>query len=229
MSEILIVVPARGGSKRVPRKNITPLGGMPLLEWTLIAAKRGLPQTRLIVSTEDDEIARLTNDLGVQVIKRPVDLATDIASTEGVLLHVIDSVASDSVTPDWVMCLPPSSPFRSPDTIAKVAQHAGQDDLIDCYFTVTESRGDFWRPAADGVWRRMEADAPRRQQDREPLYEENSAIYLTRISALRQTNFIMGSCAIGIPMDQVEATDINTPKDIQFANALITAGLARTP
>ncbi|HER26350.1 MAG TPA: acylneuraminate cytidylyltransferase family protein, partial [Rhodospirillales bacterium] len=153
MPEIVIVVPARGGSKRVPRKNIAPLGGKPLLHWTLARAAEGLPLATLIVSTEDDEISHVAEQAGARVIKRPIEICGDGASTESALLHVLDQPGLD---PDWVMCLPPSSPFRSAATIARVAGMAGQDGSVDCYFTVTESRGDFWRPGPTGNWLRME-------------------------------------------------------------------------
>jgi CMP-N-acetylneuraminic acid synthetase len=222
MPEIVIIVPARGGSKRVPRKNIVALGGRPLLEWTLARAHQALPDKKLIVSTDDDEISRIAKNSGALVIKRPEKISGARASTESTLLDVNDQLGYD---PDWVMCLPPTSPFRSTAIISTIAAMAGQDGAVDCYFTVTESRGDFWRPERDGSWLRMEPDAPRRQQDRIPLYEENSAIYLTRVSALRETGFIMGNRAVGVPMVPHEAIDINTADDIKLAEALLQANL----
>jgi len=221
----IVIIPARGSSKRVPRKNIRLLAGRPLLEWTIIVARKGTRDVPVIVSTEDDEIATVARNAGAEVVARPAALAKDDASTEAVLLHVLDARRDSGFEdPDWVACLPPTSPFRRIDTLRQFMQMTDKSD-VDCLLSVTETRGDFWHPQSDGNWERLFPDAPRRQQDRDSLFEENSAYYMTRISSLRETGSILGHRRLGVPIDPIEAMDINTPNDLVIAEALVTAGL----
>lgn len=215
---MLVVVPARGGSKRVPRKNIALLGGRPLLAIALDAIRRAgiLPET--VVSTEDADIAAVARAEGCRVVDRPENLAADAAATEAVLLHALELTKSDGWQAEWVMTLPPTSPFRRAETIRDfIARARSAPEDVDCLMSVTENRGDFWRQNPAGDWQRLFPSAPRRQQEREPLYEENSAIYVTRVSALIATGSILGRKTQGIPIDVREAFDINTPADLQLA------------
>lgn len=111
---ILGVTPARGGSKGVPRKNLKPLCGKPLIAWTVEAAKTSRLLDRYVVSTEDDEIANVVRQWGAEVIERPRELATDEATTLSVLKHVLTKIPADTV-----LLLQATSPVR-------------QVDLIDC-------------------------------------------------------------------------------------------------
>ena len=103
-----------------------------------------------------------------------------------------------------------------------MAEQAPAD--LDCLMSVTETRGDFWRRSG-ARWHRLFPDAPRRQQDREPLFEENSAFYLTRSIALVDTGSILGRRVEGVPVDRLEGFDINTLADLPLAEAIIASGL----
>lgn len=228
MPKFLVVVPARGGSKRVPGKNIRPLGGRPLLAHTLacaVSADLGCP---IIVSTEDPAIADVARSCGVAVIDRPAALATDTASTEDVLLHVLDAMSP--ARPEWVITLPPTAPFRRASTLRRFTDAiAGAPELQDCLMSVTEDRGDFWTLSADGSLGRLFPNAPRRQQDRAPLYLENSAIYVTRVAALEATRSVLGNRVRGIAIDRLEGFDINDELDFAIAEALLAAGVTHAP
>lgn len=226
---MLIVIPARGGSKRVPRKNIQPLAGVPLLAYTLAAAVAAELSAPPLVSTEDAEIAAVATAWGAAVIERPAALAADTASTEAVLLHALEQAERQRAI-TWVMTLPPTSPFRSAATIRRFAALATQDDIsADCIMSVTENRGDFWRMSSDGRLHRLFPNAPRRQQDREPLYEENSAVYLTRAAALRETGSILGRGVAGLAIPPREAFDINTADDLRLAEAVVASDPSLIP
>lgn len=219
---MIIVIPARGGSKRLPHKNIHPLKGKPLLAYTLEAiAATGL-NIPTYVSTDDERIASVARAYpGVEVIMRPAEIAGDTSSTESVLLHVLDILAERKQAPQWLMTLPPTSPFRTASTIHGFAEAVeGCADDIDCLMSVTENRGDFWCMGPDGRMDRLFPDAPRRQQDRTPLYEENSAVYVSRTKALRDTGFILGRAVRGIPIPALEGFDINNPEDMRLAECL---------
>lgn len=221
---IVQIVPARGGSKRIPRKNIVPLGGRPLMAWTLEAAlASGVGPC--VVSTEDAEIAAVAGDCGAEVVDRPAELAGDTASTEAAVLHVLDTLAGRGRHYEWVMLLQPTSPFRGAEAIRRVAALAGADQPADCVMTVTETRADFWRgERPEQRITRLFPDAPRRQQAREPLYEENSAIYLVRVATLRETGSVLGRHVAGVPVSPLEGFDINTAWDFELAEALMARG-----
>ena len=219
---MIIVIPARGGSKRLPRKNIRPLGGKPLLAYTIEAARDAEIPAPLIVSTEDEEIAEIAKVYGAEVLLRPAQIAADDSPTEAALLHVLDEKQKEGVSPEWVMTLSPTSPFRSSKTIRMFYDAArGTGDDVDCYMSVSEDRRDFWRLEESGYLRRLFPDAPRRQQQREPLYEENSAIYVSRVSALRRTGIVLGDAVKPFILDPIEALDINTAHDFWLAESLV--------
>jgi len=219
---LIIVIPARGGSKRLPRKNIRPLRGKPLLAYTIEAALEAAISAPLIVSTDDDEISMVAQEYGAEVIMRPRELAADDSPTEATLCHALDAKEREGAQADWVMTLSPTSPFRTGQTICSFYEAAiSGGKCIDCYMSVTEDRGDFWRLNADGLAERLFPDAPRQQQSREPLYEENSAIYVTRVAALRRTGSILGESVVPIALDPLEALDINTAHDFWIAESLM--------
>ena len=176
----------------------------------------------LIVSTDDDEIAETARQYGAEAVMRPAELAADDSSTEAALLHVLDSKEGAGLSADWVMTLAPTSPFRCGATIRQFHDAAlASGDDIDCYMAVTEDRGDFWLMQEDGSGQRLFPDAPRRQQSRAPLYEENSAIYVSRVSALRRSGIILGDRVKPLAIDPFEALDINTAYDFWLAESLI--------
>ena len=220
-SRLVVVVPARGGSTRVPGKNMRTLAGRPLLGHTLrLAVDAGLGD-RTVVSSDDGAALALAADFGVRGLMRPPEFATAEASTESVLLHVLDTLASDGVEVEWVMTLPPTSPFRQLETVrAMLRRVEDEPEASDCLMTVTEDRRDLWRMDAGGVMERLFPQAPRRQQDRSPLFEENSAVYLTKVAALRATGSVLGRSVRGHVIDPIEAWDINTETDLVIAEAL---------
>lgn len=226
---MIVVVPARGGSKRIPLKNIADLAGKPLLAYTVKAAIDAAVATNIYVSTEDERIAKVAREHGAKVIVRPAAFASDSASTESVLLHVLDELQASDEADEWVMTLPPTSPLRSAQTIRRFASLAESAlPTVDCVMSVTENRSDFWRLKPDGSFGRLFPDQPRRQQDRAPLFEENSAIYLTRVSALRRSGSILGRQAQCVPISREEGLDINTVEDLRLAAALLQAGYSGT-
>jgi CMP-N,N'-diacetyllegionaminic acid synthase len=218
--DVMAVIPARGGSNRAPRKNIRSLGGRPLLAFTIAAAREAGLGDATLVSTEDTEISEAAMRLGCRALRRPNALATDVASTESVLLHALDEAAKQGWHPTWILTLPPTSPFRRAKTIRFFIDHmAGA--RTDCMFSVTETRAFLWRRDDGGNIARLFPDAPRRQRDRAPLYEENSAIYLTSVAALRATGSILGRSQQAVAIDPIEGFDINSDLDFTIASALV--------
>ena len=225
--DILCVIPARGGSTRVPNKNIAIVGGQPLINYTLIAAQNADVEMDIVVSTDSPDIAKVAAAKQVTVIDRPASISTGTASTESVLIHALTQSSDRGKEYSWVMTLPPTSPFRSSSTIDRFMSYFRSiGSNIDCLMTVTASLGDYWLIDESGIASRMFKDAPRRQQDRKPIYEENSAIYLTRVSALRKTNSILGDNVSCFEIDKMTAFDINDSDDLQIAEALSRSQLS---
>lgn len=223
--DLWIVVPARAGSTRVRGKNLRMLGGRPLLAHTLELVRDAGLAERTVVSSDDPNALALATSVGVRAIERPPELASATASTESVLLHALDVLASEGRRASWVATLPPTSPFRRVETVrACLALVAAEPDAQDCLMTVTEDRRDLWRLEADGTMGRLVPDAPRRQQDRTPLFEENSALYVSNVSALRATGSVLGRRVRGHAIDPIEAWDINTETDLVIAEALLAQG-----
>ena len=116
--KVLAIIPARGGSKRLPRKNILPLGGKPLLGWTIDAANQCEHIDRVIVSTEDAEIAEVSKKFGCEIpFYRPHELSTDETTTLDVVLHLLDELEKADEHYDYVVLLQPTSPLRTAEHI----------------------------------------------------------------------------------------------------------------
>lgn len=226
---VLTVIPARAGSKGIPGKNIRPLLGKPLLSWTIEAAQNAGLGEDLYVSTDGAEIADVARGAGAKVVMRPAEIAHDTASTEAALLHVIEILRREGKTFDLILTLPPTSPLRTPETILRFLRHFIESgEGYDAQLSLNEHRGDFWVKAADGTFSRLYPDAPRRRQERKPLYLENSSLYITRVEALAATSFILGRKATGFVISEEEALDINEPVDLLLAEHLLTAKRAAT-
>jgi CMP-N-acetylneuraminic acid synthetase len=208
----------------VPRKNLLPLDGHPLLGRVLTAVAESGIEAPLAVSTEDSEIAAVAEQYGARVIHRPPELAVDTASTEAALLHALDIFDHEGTRADWVMTLQATSPFLTGTVIREFANElAKAPEEQDCLMSVTEDRGDYWLMEEGGRINRLIPDAPRRQQDRRPLYLENSAIYIARTSVLRESGSIIKGRVRGIAIDPVIGFDINTEADYRIAEAIIAA------
>lgn len=120
---ILGVIPARGGSKGVPRKNIKPIAGKPLIAYSIEAAKMSRLMDRFVVSTEDAEIAAVARQYGAEVLERPAELATDEADTLDVLMHAVSNIPCDTV-----IVLQPTSPIRRPGLIDECVKQFQESD-----------------------------------------------------------------------------------------------------
>lgn len=218
-ARILGVVPARGGSKGVPRKNIRLLAGEPLIGYTLRTAMNVADIDLLVVSTDDAEIAAVSSGYGVRVVQRPASLASDTAPTEAALLQVLDVLEAEGRQFDVVLVLEPTSPFRSAGTIERAiaACAAGPEVSILAVRETRENIG-FTR---DGCFRPVMPGAPRRRQERQPMYVESSTIYACRVDYLRHSGTLVAEDWGALVVPEVEAVDINTEDDFQMVEFLM--------
>ncbi len=233
---ILVVIPARGGSKGIPRKNLIDVGGQPLLAWTIqqaLAARSGADQDLIVaVSTEDPEIAQVAREHGASVIDRPAELATDTAPTEPTVLHAMDVTEAQGIQLEAVVLLQATSPVRRTDTIGRaIAQfrETGVDSLVG----VVPESPFFWHlPAAPGESAHADYDVdarPRRQEltPQQQHYFENGSLYVTAPHIYRErSNRIGGRVGLFI-LEEVEGVDIDTLEDVAAAEKML-ARLAGT-
>lgn len=218
-ARVLGVVPARGGSKGVPRKNIRLLAGEPLIGHTLRIAMNVVEIDLLVVSTDDAEIASVSSGYGVRVIDRSASIASDNAPTEAALIQVLEVLEAEGQQFDIVLVLEPTSPLRSTGTIARAiaACAAGPAPSILAVRETRENIG-FIR---DGCFRPVVPGAPRRRQERQPMYVESSTIYACRVDYLRRTGTLVAEDWGALVVPEAEAADINTEEDFQLVEFLM--------
>lgn len=227
---VLGVIPARGGSKAIPHKNLTDLGGVPLLRWTA-AASLASRLTRVVLSTDDDRIAEEGADAGLEVpFRRPDELATDSASSIDVALHALDAVGADF---DAVMLLQPTTPFRTAgdiDDALDLLAATGADSVISLV-DVGGHHPARMKLVVDGrivdpPYAESVENQPR--QELEPLAIRNGAIYLTRVATLRGRSF-RGEDARALLMPAERSVNIDVALDLLLARAVVAAELVTPP
>lgn len=227
--KILAVIPARGGSKGVPRKNIYLVAGKPLIAYTLEAALAVRHRLhRLIVSTDDAEIAKVARRYGVDVpFMRPADLASDGVPMFPVLQHAVQTVeAMDNVHLDWVLLLQPTAPFRTPQDIESaldLAAGGGCDSVISVVQVFAVHPNLMKRIENDRLlpFCIEEQEGTRRQDYQPPAYMRNGAIYLTRRAVLMEQNSIWGQVIRPYIMPEERSVSIDSEMDMKLAELML--------
>jgi CMP-N-acetylneuraminic acid synthetase len=210
--KILAIIPARGGSKGIPYKNIKPLNGVPLLEYAVIEAEKSKYIDRLVVSTEDSKIAAVAEHRGVEVIKRPLELAEDSTRMEPVLQQVLDYLKNnDNYRPDIVLLLQPTSPLRLVEHIDSAVEKFLDNDF-DTLLSVEFIFEHRYELIDDLYLEPVNTDRNNRQQ-RKPVVIENGAIYLIRANLVEEGK-IFGEKLGYFVMDKQSSIDIDN--DIDF-------------
>ena len=216
---ILCVVPARGGSKGVPRKNLRLVAGRPLIAWTLEQALAARPAMDVVVSTDDDEIAEAARAAGAMVpFVRPAELARDDTPTEPVVRHAIEAARAADAAPDAVMLLQATSPVRLPGTISRaIAQleATGVDSLVG----VVPQAPFIWADGPEPTAAYDVAARPRRQDltPRTLRYRETGSLYLTRTWVYDELDNRIGGRTGLFVMEEVEGVDADTELDLAVA------------
>jgi CMP-N,N'-diacetyllegionaminic acid synthase len=221
------VIPARGGSKRLPRKNILPINGRPLIAYMIGAAKAS-SLDRVVVSTEDDEIAGIARGCGADVpFRRPAALAEDYAQDADILLHAHDALAEQEGRGyDIVVHLQPTTPFVLPETISACVE-ALRAGAANCCFAarkVSEPPQWMFRRQPDGsvvplLDKRIEGDAIHTQWLELPFFPAGAA-YAVRTEALRRTRTLFVDPLRIVEMDSRRALDVDEEIDLILADAI---------
>lgn len=218
---ILAIVPARGGSKRLPGKNVASFGGRPLLAWSVAVAKKCPHIVRCVVSTENEEIAAVARKAGADVIDRPPALAGDDSSITEVLIHAARAARDEGTAFDAVMLLQPTNPLR-PVAMVEAAIDRFARETCDSLIAVSR------RPLKTGRvanGRFIPDYVPDTQSRRTPpVFYENGLLYITRDDVLLEKRSIYGNEVLAFetepPFDNV---DIDEPVDLVVAEAILSA------
>lgn len=228
MKKILGVVPARGGSKGIPRKNLKLLGGLPLLQHIIRTAEQSKYINRLILSTEDDEIVRVGKEIGIEVpFKRPAELATDNATGISVIKHALQYFDSIGERFDGVISLQATNPLMKAETIDRAIDlwlETGCESVTAVaqlntgHPYITKRLGDNGR--IENFCEIPDNAKMHCRQARETAYYLTGALYLRRrdlIEAENMDSHYLGADSRAIVVSELESIDINTPFDFELA------------
>lgn len=230
IDDLFIIIPARGGSKGIPRKNIKPLGGWPLLAWSAAAVRAaGLGDARCILSTDDAEIAELGRRHGLEVpFLRPAQYATDTSSMVDVASHALQWLDGQGHTASYVLMLLPTHPFRSPVQLRE-ALDIFRDPAVDGVMSVMpihRSPGTlFYADSNMHLTPLGEAVQAERRQDVRPLYTPSGCFFYARAAALREQWTFYTCCVRAVVTDPITSFDLDTPMEWSMAEAITAAGL----
>lgn len=225
-SEAVAVIPARGGSKGVPGKNLARVGGVPLVVRAVSAARSAGIGT-VAVSTDDAGIADLARAAGAVIVERPADLSGDTATSESALLHALDVLEASGGRPRALAFLQATSPFQEPEALRRAVSTV-LDGRADSVFSAFPSFAFLWRRTADGaVGVNHDASFRPRRQDRAPHHQETGAFYVLDVPGFRKAGFrFFGRIAIEEVAPE-RALEIDSPAELELARLLAPALDAR--
>lgn len=225
----LVIIPARGGSKGIPRKNIKPFDGKPLIYYTIDCARAICPDEDICVSTDDAEIISVVEQYGLKVpFVRPDELATDTAGTYEVLLHALDYYEKKGTHYDIVVLLQNTSPFRTPQQVKEaLALYRGDVDMVvsvkECaanpYYCVFEENHEGYLHVCKGDGNII------RRQDAPKVYEYNGAIYVINTQSLKHQHMHKFAKRVKYLMDDISSFDLDSMTDWRIAEMIKKDGL----
>lgn len=213
-AEVLAVIPARGGSKGVPRKNVLPLAGKPLIAHSIEAARAARTITRVVVSTDDPEIAAVSRAYGAEVIDRPAELSGDLASSEAALVHALETLAArEDYRPDVLVFLQCTSPLTAAEDIDDTAQAV--IDGADTALAVIPFHYFLWKPDGTGV--NHDKSVRLMRQQREPEFLETGAVYAMKAAGFLEARhrFFGHTAMVEIPVER--RLEIDDEADFRLA------------
>lgn len=223
---ILVIIPARGGSKGIPGKNIKLLGGKPLIYYAIDVARAIVDDTHICVSTDDDQIIRVVEQYGLSVpFIRPTELATDTAGSYGVLLHALSFYESKGEHFDAVVLLQVTSPFRTVNHVREALNLYNKD--LDMVVSVKETDSNpyylCFEEDTEGMLHISKGDGHyTRRQDCPPVYEYNGAIYVINPERMKAMPLNKFKKRVKYVMDREHSVDLDTMMDWMIAEYMIT-------
>jgi len=219
----LCIIPARGGSKRLPRKNIRPLGGKPLLSWTIEAALEAGVFDRVWVSSEDREILEVARAWGGVPLERPPELAEDHVTVVQMCLQGIEALAAEGHDYSDLYVLLPTSPFRKGSTIKRAWDSYRESDADSLMSITPLDHPPQWALVQKDGWLSpllpMEYETPR--QGLVPSFRHDGGHAIAKIAEFRQSRSFFGPRTLAFPVPPEEAVDVDEPMDLAWAEFLL--------
>lgn len=216
MNKTIAIIPARGGSKRLPEKNIQLLGELPLLVHSILYAQENKDIIdEVYVSTDNSEIKKIALQFGAKVIDRPDSISGDLEPTVSALKHVLESIESDV---ENVVLLQATNPFR-PKELLRQAFENYENNQNDSLFTVSRNHQKFGK-IENNRFHPYNYSIGQRSQDLEPLFSENGLLYITKADLILK-DIIISENAFPFEVNHIFAqVDIDTPEDLDYAKYL---------
>jgi CMP-N,N'-diacetyllegionaminic acid synthase len=234
-NKVLAIIPARGGSVRVPKKNIKILNGKPLIAYAIEAATKSVTVNRIIVSTDDKDIKDAAIKFGAEVpFTRPADISGSVP-TEDVVIHAVKWLKeNEQYIPDIIVLLEPPAPFRKPEHIDKCVQRIIADESIDTVITVHRiSERPEWMVYVDGnnfispytdYFKKLGEPLLRHlpSQTFDKLYYSNGVVEVCRMESLQKYEGLFGKKCASVEIDYDEAFDLDYPEDFEICEAIMS-------
>ena len=218
---IIAIIPARGGSKGLPGKNIKTLASLPLIAHSIINAKKAKLVDQIYVSTDDRQIAKISRKYGAEIIDRPELLANDTASSESALIHAVEQIESTGIEIDLVVFLQCTSPIRTSQDIDNAINKV-RTESADSLLSVSPNHRFLWQEV-DGIAKSINYDYHRRsrRQDMQPQYVENGSIYIFKPWVLKELNNRLGGKISLFEMSEAASWEIDSLLDFEIAESLL--------
>ena len=226
---ILVIIPARGGSKGIPHKNVKELNGKPLICYSIDVARQLTTDENICVSTDDDVIIKVVEDYGLKVhFRRPAELATDNAGTNGVLLHALEFYEKQGRKYDVVVLLQPTSPFREAKSLKEAVSLYTSD--VDMVVSVKEAATNpyynSFEEGAEGLLVISKGDGTiERRQDAPKVWEFNGSIYVINSTRLKEVGLPKLNRIRKYVMDDLHSIDLDSMLDWYMAEKVISSHL----
>jgi len=224
VGSIIAIIPARGGSKGVPHKNIKKLGEKPLIAYSIVESLKSEYLDYVFVSTEDSEIANISKKYGAQVINRPPALAEDTSKTVDVVLHAIEYLVQEGIHPQIVILLQPTSPLRNVDDIDTAIKLFLENECDSVISVCEPDHSPFWCFRFDGRYLQPlfgQEYKNMRRQDLPKVMMPNGAIYISSPESIARFGGFHSDHMIPYCMPPERSIDIDTALDFTIAEVII--------
>lgn len=209
--KVCAFIPAKAVSKRIPGKNLKLLAGKPMLAYIIETVKKAEGVDRVVVSTESEDVRRVAERYGAEVIMRPVELTKDETTTHEVLMHTVRALKAQGYVPDYMMILYATSPLLKTERIEEAIRIARERDS-NCVVSGSYHKGHFWKEAREGgAWKRFYPLKLVNSQWQKPLFVENGAITMGKTATLKD-NMTVRTADV-LVMEPGENIDVDYPED----------------
>ena len=218
---VLAIIPARGGSKGIPHKNIVPLAGKPLIAWTIDAAKKSIYIDRLILSSEDEDIIKVAKEYGCEApFIRPKELAQDDTPGVDPVIHAINILPQKY---DYIVLLQPTSPLRIAEDIDGCIDKCVNEGHPFCVSICEPDKSPYWMFTLgdNGELHKLLETKAVRRQDLPATYALNGAVYVAQTDKLLKENSFITKETAGYLMPELRSADVDTEMDLMWCEMLI--------